>query len=152
MIRSRAFILMYTRSQNKDDDRHLFIVLTNPCEDKITQRQELVLLVNFTTVRDGVDYDDACIVEAGSHPFIKRKSYIFYKEARIEQALFIKNAIEAGDFIVKSKVSSDLYSKIVEGLYKSRYVARKYRRFFKQAYHQGACSDLQQSIIDNYLK
>lgn len=151
MVDSQASLLMYTKSQNENDPKHLFVILNDPCEDKISKRQEVILLVNFTSVREGVDYDTACVVESGSHEFITRKSYILYREARIEQALFVKNGLEAGDFVSKSPVSVDLYGKIVSGLFRSGFAARKYKRFFKSAYGQGACGRLDEELVSEFL-
>lgn len=147
-IDSRASLLMYTRSQSEDDTKHLFVVLNDPCNDVLQGRSDVVLLVNFSSIKPGITYDTSCILKAGCHEFITRDSYIVYKEARIEPALFLQNAIDSGDFIAKSPVSMDVYNQIISGLFLSGYTARKYTRFFKQAMDQQACPKLYPETID----
>jgi len=147
-IDSRASLLMYTRSQSEDDTKHLFVVLNDPCNDVLHGRSDVVLLVNFSSIKPGITYDTSCILKAGCHEFITRDSYIVYKEARIEPALFLQNAIDSGDFIAKSPVSMDVYNQIISGLFLSGYTARKYTRFFKQAMNQQACPELYPETIE----
>lgn len=61
--------------------RHLNIIITNPDEEN----NFLVVPVTTWREKDGKPYkrqDTSCILESGSHPFIKHKSWIFYAYSR----------------------------------------------------------------------
>jgi hypothetical protein len=48
---------------------HLFIQMTEPLG-----RDEKILLLSVSTIREGVPYDDACVLDVGEHEFIKHPS------------------------------------------------------------------------------
>jgi hypothetical protein len=43
-----------------------------------------LILVNATTVRNGVPFDPTCVLQAGDHPAITHQSYIAYRWAKVE--------------------------------------------------------------------
>ena len=85
---------------------HLFVILTNECPEKNH------LLVNFSSIHPNVFHDDACVVNAGEHPFIKRPSYIEYRRAGTVKASHLIKC----DFTQKEDVSDELYTRICNGL------------------------------------
>lgn len=105
---------------------HLFIVLTNPVNS-----ESFVLLVDVSSIH-GKHYDDACVLNVGDHPFVVHPSYIQYRYARIERADFLVRKVEGGAFLPRTPVSDALYDRIVQGLFKSRFVRRKFVEFYKQ--------------------
>lgn len=48
--------------------KHLFVIVTDKCAESCH------LLVNITSVRDGMEHDKTTIIEAGEHSFIKHRS------------------------------------------------------------------------------
>ncbi len=56
--------------------RHLWIALSNPSDDP-----EHAVIVNFTT--HTIDEESHCVVHKGEHPFIKHKTAIRYRDARV---------------------------------------------------------------------
>ena len=55
---------------------HLYVVISDPA-----QNCEEVVIVNFTSYSP--DEEQTCILKAGEHPFIKHKTVVRYKDARI---------------------------------------------------------------------
>lgn len=135
-------ILLPTFQGSSDELKHLFFILTDPCIDYEANRSEMLLLVNCSSIHEGKRYDDTCVLEIGEHPFIKKPSYIYYKQARIEHLKTIEEGIEQKRFIKKEIINDELYRRMVAGLFKSRDVERKYLRFLKGAIEQGACLDI----------
>ncbi|HLX53971.1 MAG TPA: hypothetical protein VKR58_08515 [Aquella sp.] len=124
----KATLLIPSSPNNLKDTRHLFIILTNPSQT----RQSESLLVNISTIRDGIVFDDACIIELGEHPFIKNRSFVFYRHARIEESKTLIRKVKNGEFVAHETISDDLYNKIINGLFKSKFVASKFKDFYRE--------------------
>ncbi len=60
-------------------DHHLWVVLSDPMVDP-----EKVVLVNFTT--HTVDEEQHCVLKKGDHPFIKHKTVVRYRDAKLVRA------------------------------------------------------------------
>lgn len=50
---------------------HLFVIALGPLVLDDYGSVPQVLMVSATTLREGLPHDDACILEAGDHPFIQ---------------------------------------------------------------------------------
>lgn len=142
MIGRKITVLLPTFRGNSDELKHLFFILTDPCEDKETKRPEMLLLVNCSTVYPEKPFDNACVLDVGEHPFIKHKSYIYYKETRIESLIDIEQGIEQNRFIRREIINDALYERILKGAFSSKQIERRYLRFIKQAIKQNACLDI----------
>jgi len=104
-------------SGNKE---HLFVILTDECAEKNH------LLVNFSSIHEGVYHDDACVVNPNEHPFIKHPSYIEYRKAETVKASHLIRC----DFIQKEDVSSDLFKRICDGLMLSIHTPQRIKKYF----------------------
>lgn len=58
----------------KPNQEHLWMVVTNP-------KLEKVVIVNFTSFRLGSD--ESCVVDAGEHPFVRKKTCVNYADAKV---------------------------------------------------------------------
>ncbi|PIQ40824.1 MAG: hypothetical protein COW58_03775 [Thalassolituus sp. CG17_big_fil_post_rev_8_21_14_2_50_53_8] len=111
-----------------DEKKHLFVIITAP----VSKKDDDILMVNFSTVYDGAHYDEACIVEPGEHKFIKQKSFVYYKFARIESAKDIEKLINNKSISVhQESISDDLFNKITSGLLTSDEVSQDILDFYK---------------------
>ena len=68
-----ATLLIPSGPEHDPDRMHLFVVLTNPFDDRGDGVQR-VLLVSLSTVHDHKNHDPACVLEAGEHRFVKHES------------------------------------------------------------------------------
>jgi len=100
------------------------------------------LLVNCSSVKPDKPHDNACYIEQGEHEFIKHRSYIVYKQARIETLEKIERGISTGRFIKKEIINDELYKRILKGAFTSSHIERRYIRFIKSAITQNACLDV----------
>ena len=142
MINRKVTILLPTFIRESDELKHLFFVLTEPCIDYETNQEQMLLLVNCSSVEGARRIDHTVILEAGAHPFIKHQSYINYSEARIENLEYLENGIKQGRFIKKEIADDGLYFRILKGLMQTKRIERRYIRFIKSAIAQNACLDV----------
>lgn len=91
----------------------------------------MVLMACATSIKEGVDHDDACLLGPGDHPFIEHKSYIDYRFTRIEPAATVEAKVGAGEFIGKEACSADLIKRIIQGALKSRRINREFKKILE---------------------
>ena len=138
----KVTLLLPTFTGDNDDLKHLFFLLTDPCFDGELNQENAILLVNCSSVKPDKPHDNACYIEQGEHEFIKHRSYIVYKQARIETLEQIERGISTGRFIKKEIINDELYKRILKGAFTSLHIERRYIRFIKSAIAQNACLDV----------
>ena len=91
---------------------HLWIVLSDPNLDN-----DRIVIVDITTWRDRAIFlnDASCIVEAGEHPFVKKKSYVFYREARITSQSDMEKCIAVGLMTPQEDCRPELLERVLVG-------------------------------------
>lgn len=100
--------------------KHLHVVLNNPKDFKGYQPQSC-LSVSICTVRAG-PFDDTVVIEPASdtHPFIKNRSYVSYRHARIDPAEKLQELVRVMLFTPMENVSQELFERIRVGVQNSR--------------------------------
>jgi hypothetical protein len=96
---------------------HLFVILNAPA-DIPTYPPRSCVLVSFSTIRSG-PYDATRIVPAGAHPFIKERSFVAYRQARMETADVLAERVDSGMYVVREPVTNALRADLIAGLYAS---------------------------------
>lgn len=91
-----------------------------------------VLAVNITSVPNDSPFDDACVLEAGDHPFIKHKSYVYYKEAVVYKVDLLQQKIQTKEVVIREDVTNEVFEKIINGFKISSFVNRKIRKALKE--------------------
>lgn len=104
---------------------HLFVILNEPKD--ISGHINSSVLVNVSSIRKA-PYDDTCILEPGSHAFIKQRSYIAYRHARIDREDSLIQKVNTSLFRPHDPLDDELLKRIQIGLYKSPQT----RRFLKE--------------------
>lgn len=84
-------------------------------------------MVNFSTIRAGLSFDNACIIEPGEHPFVRVRRHVYYRGARIEQARHVEECVNRSTYRLNQTISQDLLDRIKGGVHVSRFVAREIR-------------------------
>jgi hypothetical protein len=99
--------------------KHLYIIISHPFD--IPER---IIAVNLTTWRDtATELNDAsCIANIGEHPFIKEKSYIYYRETIRPYIRDLQKAVSQELIIPNEKCSESFLNKILEGSAKSQFI------------------------------
>jgi hypothetical protein len=108
------------------DGKHLFVVLTNPCEGGHH------LLASISSVKPNRAHDPTCILEAGEHPWLDRKSYVFYARVRqVPHAGLIK-CVRSGLYIPKENCDEPVLKKICAGVTESAMTPRWAKEYFRR--------------------
>ncbi|MEG9498722.1 terminase [Mannheimia indoligenes] len=142
-IKRQVTILRPTNYGKEENSyKHLYILLTDPCFDGETGKEDMILSVSCSSIKDGKALDETCILKAGIHEFITRDSFIFYRHLRIDTLSDIKANIAKGYFIQKALINDEIYHDILKGVLSSKSVAPRYKRFLKNAIRQNACLDI----------
>jgi hypothetical protein len=114
MVAGDSFLVPSGASGN-----HLFVIILGPTPMQERGPQPQVVLVNFSTIRDNVPFDDACPVDVGEHPFITRKSFVQYRYARIDAAEHVRSMVASGAWPHQATCTPELLIKIIAGARRS---------------------------------
>jgi hypothetical protein len=107
--------------------KHLFVALNDPVVLEGYGTQGCVVLVNVSTVRGGIPFDDTCVLEPGSHPFVAVRSYVRYQDARIYRASELSRLVAQGLFSPQEPVSGGLLQRMKAGLRASPRTKREFK-------------------------
>ncbi|AEF84832.1 conserved hypothetical protein [Treponema primitia ZAS-2] len=130
MAKGQSF-LSEEEPTSKGLTRHLNVIITEPTEDMN------YLVVPITSYREDTNgnpipgQDDSCILKAGSHPFLKHKSYVRYKNARQMSAVEILVGIQKGLLIRKEDMNPRIIQEMQRGAEDSPHLPEELRYFFK---------------------
>jgi len=114
-----AFLLV-----DKRIDEHLWVVISRPGENPSE-----VVIVNLTS--HDADKDDACILDAGDHPWIRHRTCVRYMDARIASEAALDGLIAAGSLRPQARASDDLLGRILAGAQVSAFLPGRHRRILQ---------------------
>jgi hypothetical protein len=108
---------------------HLWIVISDPSFDNNS-----IVIVNVTSWREHVTIlnDASCIIETGEHPFIDKKSYIYYRDAKLTSGNALQNALVGGVLVADEDCSPQLLEKILLGAANSQHTPIKIIRILQK--------------------
>ena len=109
------------------DGDHLYVVLNDPKPFPGYGPHPCIVLVNVSTIRDGGKHDETCVLDAGSHPFIKGESYLAYRSARIEQVSHVTRLVHQGLFKPHTPLAEGLLALVKIGLKSSPFTTREFK-------------------------
>lgn len=121
----RVALLIESSPTPNTNIKHLFVLITG-----VTKQDDRVLLVNFSSIKNGVPHDASCELNTGDHPFITQPTYIPYSRAIIESWAKIKYKIENKEIKLKETLSEDIFEKIILGLLSSDQVPKGILKFY----------------------
>lgn len=120
----KATLLIPSGPKDDPGKMHLFIVLTDPATN-----EKLVLVASVCSVKEGVPYDQTCILEPSDHPFIKHKSYVDYSKTKIVEGQRLTNGVQQGKFVHKGMISETVVVKIINGVLASKRTPKEEKQF-----------------------
>ncbi len=103
---------------------HLYVICSDPAVDS-----DRILMVSLTTFR--AKEEICCMVAAGEHPFVKHRSCIRYKDARIASARELAILLSSPQMTQREPVSAELLARIRRGAYESEYLPEECRRLLQ---------------------
>lgn len=92
---------------------HLWFIVSDPAFDG-----EHVVIANFTGFKSW--QDPTCIVDVGDHPFITKKTCVYYAKSKIVTSADLETQLSCGSIILGEPLSPDLLKKIRDGAAASR--------------------------------
>lgn len=104
------------------EKKHLFVICNDTCKDGMN------LLVPITSWTNKL-CDGTCILLATDHNFIKHKSYVFYRQTRLEKSAYLAKGIQDGTFNERDSFSAFKFLKIRNGIITSPQTPRKYKNY-----------------------
>lgn len=117
---------------------HLHVILTSPFNVLLDGIDvEVVIMVNATTIYDGVDFDPACKLVNGDHTLITHDSYIIYKKAVVTRISEVQDGVKKKVFSPSGKASAALMKKIITGLGCSKHIPQKIKNAYASAIKAG---------------
>jgi hypothetical protein len=120
MVAGDSFLVPSGASGN-----HLFVIILGPMLIQQRGRQLQVVLVNFSTIRDNVPFDNACLVDEGEHPFVTRKSFVQYRYARIDAEEHVSSMVTSGAWPRQVACTPELLIKIIAGARRSNRITNE---------------------------
>lgn len=109
---------------------HLFVLALGPLPIQGYGPTPQIAMVSSTTLRDGVPYDPACVLEPGDHPFIQNRSFISYRHMRLDGHDHVLAMVNACIWAPHQPCSSELLQRIINGVCLSKLTSREYKRIF----------------------
>ncbi len=91
-----------------------------------------ILMACVVSMKPGLIHDDACLLHAGDHPFIKHDSFIDYRFTRLEAAAHVEDRVADGTFVAMDDCSPELVRRIISGALKSRRLPREYKKLLEK--------------------
>lgn len=118
----KGTLLIPSGTTHDPDKKHLFVICA--------LNNDQALLATVSTWANDL-CDSACILEAGDHPFLLAQSYILYRKCRIEKCETLSKGVESGILIPRQSFGDDVFSRICEGLQKSKQIPWKLKKAFR---------------------
>lgn len=119
--------LMPSGTHHNPNAMHLFVVCS------LLRNENEVLLASIATWRNHL-CDSTCILTPGCHPFINRKSYVFYRSSRIEKIADLEFGLGQLHFIEKDPMPAELVERMLDGFLASKQTKRGIKKRLKAEY------------------
>jgi hypothetical protein len=100
---------------------HLYVVCSDPVVDSLR-----IVLVSITTFKP--KEEACCMLAKGEHPFVKHRSCVRYKDARIATEGALMKLLSLSQMTVREPVSEDLLARIRTGARESDFLPEDCRR------------------------
>lgn len=120
-------LLVPSGTHKNPNYKHLHIICTDVCE------AGNCVLVNITTWTNSL-CDDTCVLtpEDDAHPFIRRKSWVIYRNAKIEAQSTLIEGVKKNILITQPDISSEALERICAGISASKNTPRKVKKYYKK--------------------
>lgn len=102
---------------------HLFAIATDVCANGSH------LLLNVSTIYDGVFHDPTCEIEIGEHPFVVRRSYVAYQYAQIQSSARLAQMVAGWVYKIHKPASQELTDKMLAGVTDSPFTPRYVKKY-----------------------
>ena len=102
---------------------HLHVIVSNVTETTVTA-------VFVSSIKEGKEYDPACVLHKGDHPFIVHDSYIVYDKFIHFRKEDLEWQLKMGEYTTEPDVSTSLLDRIRTGAKQSEYLSKSDKEIF----------------------
>ncbi len=110
---------------------HLFAILINPVVFAAYGKRPQVLMVCMCSIKEGIPFDDACVLDIGEHQFVRHRSYIDYSKCQLHAAEDIEAKVQAGIVVPHEDCSLKLIRRIIASADASKRISKEMKRFLR---------------------
>ena len=96
---------------------HLHVIVSDVTESSVT-------VVFVSSIKKGKEYDPACILHSGDHPYIVHDSFIVYDKFQHCKKEDLEWRLKMGEYITEPDVSPSLLERIRSGAKQSDYLSK----------------------------
>ncbi|MBM4032514.1 MAG: hypothetical protein FJ291_12115 [Planctomycetes bacterium] len=104
------------RSADPAFESHLWVIISDPA----AHPHDPVLLVSLTTWRP--DKDDACLIEAGEHPAVTRRTCVSYRRSRLVERATLVAGFRLGHLRPDQRMAEPLLARIRKGATRTQFL------------------------------
>ena len=110
---------------------HLHIICSNPVLYPPVGHN-CFLCVNISSVPNGVEYDTACVLNNGDHPFIDHESYVYYDRAQIFGVDTVLARLKERELQKHATCGDEMFNRVMEGFQTTKFITPKIKRFLEK--------------------
>jgi len=77
-------------------------------------------------------HDPTCEIRAGEHPWVRHDSFIMYGMIEVIKSDKLIDKVDGGEYPTRADVSDGLFSRIRNGIMKSRHTKQVARDYYKK--------------------
>lgn len=100
---------------------HLWVVVSDP-----ERNGDEVLIVNLTECRPW--QDRSCVLDVGDHPFITKRTCVFYAKAQVFRNAELDAKLSSGQIVLREPIDQAILARIRAGAAISDRIAFKFRQ------------------------
>lgn len=119
----RGTILIPSGPSHDGLRKHLFVICSDPCPKRFQ------VIVPITAWTNNL-CDDTCLIDSWEHIFLYKKSYVLYRNARIEGTDLLIAGVKSKIFAPHHPMNGQSFTRIVNGICKSIHTPRKVKIYF----------------------
>ena len=108
---------------NYPTHEHLHVIVSDVTESSVT-------VVFVSSIKEGREYDPACILHSGDHPYIVHDSFIVYDKFQHCKKEDLEWRLKMGEYITEPDVSPSLLERIRSGAKQSDYLSKIDKEIF----------------------
>ncbi|QUS39286.1 hypothetical protein RPMA_10895 [Tardiphaga alba] len=119
-------ILIPSGTHDDPDRHHLFVILTEACE------QGFHLAVSLSSVKAGVKHDPTCVLDAGCHDFVTAQSFVMYGKIEKLRSAHISKCVAGWTYKPRGEMPDEQFTRICDGVEASDFTPGWARHYFKK--------------------
>lgn len=120
----RSTILIPSGPSHDPNRMHLHILLNDPVfvespiiyNNIISSPTQLIQMVSISSYNPEQPCDPTCILDPGEHEFVKHKSFVCYAYTRVVAAQAIQLSLDEKTFVLKERVTEDVFARVHAGV------------------------------------